>query len=166
MRLTKSLFDAVSKRFSKLGVCGMVLWPKNPSSDANRMILMITRGKEPMKGHWSFPGGSLEFGETVKEATLRELKEECDIDAKYVSLVDSTEVRINSASDLKDHHILLHSVCEPAQTSDTPPIVTAGDDAASVKWMTLKELHKLEMDNKAIPGITALTKQGFERYWR
>ncbi|MDN3718421.1 NUDIX domain-containing protein [Roseibium salinum] len=39
-------------------------------------VLMVKRGKDPYKGHWSLPGGLVELGETLLEAAERELLEE------------------------------------------------------------------------------------------
>ena len=33
-------------------------------------ILMAQRGKEPLKGWWSLPGGALETGETLEAAQI------------------------------------------------------------------------------------------------
>ena len=39
-------------------------------------LLMVRRATDPGKGRWALPGGRVEHGETVAEATLRELEEE------------------------------------------------------------------------------------------
>src|ERR1039458_5649075 len=39
-------------------------------------ILMAQRGKEPLKGWWSLPGGALETGETLEAALSRQVREE------------------------------------------------------------------------------------------
>jgi ADP-ribose pyrophosphatase YjhB (NUDIX family) len=38
-------------------------------------VLLIKRGHEPLKGHWSLPGGSVEIGETLETAIAREVRE-------------------------------------------------------------------------------------------
>ena len=38
------------------------------------MVLLIQRGKDPMKGVWSLPGGALDLGETVVEAVITNIK--------------------------------------------------------------------------------------------
>ena len=43
-------------------------------------ILLITRGRDPYKGHYAFPGGFVDYGEDPEKACLRELKEECCIE--------------------------------------------------------------------------------------
>lgn len=39
-------------------------------------VLLVRRGKEPFKGYWSLPGGTVEPGETPDEAVRREVLEE------------------------------------------------------------------------------------------
>ncbi|MCY3829557.1 MAG: NUDIX domain-containing protein, partial [Rhodospirillaceae bacterium] len=40
---------------------GVVVWKDG-------QVLLIRRGKSPMRGRWSLPGGRQELGETVREA--------------------------------------------------------------------------------------------------
>eukprot|EP00877_Chromochloris_zofingiensis_P009648 jgi/Chrzof1/4937/Cz15g05080.t1 len=48
-------------------------------------VLLIRRAKEPAKGQWCFPGGSLELGETLVQCACREVLEETGL-----ALVTST----------------------------------------------------------------------------
>ena len=50
-------------------------------------VLLIRRGKPPMQGQWTIPGGRLEFGETIIAATLREVAEETGVTARIGGLV-------------------------------------------------------------------------------
>ncbi|MGH9172982.1 MAG: NUDIX domain-containing protein, partial [Vicinamibacterales bacterium] len=43
-------------------------------------VLLIKRAHEPRKGEWSLPGGRVELGETLADATRREIKEETGLD--------------------------------------------------------------------------------------
>src|ERR1700678_3283184 len=42
----------------------------------HRRVLLIRRGTAPLLGEWSLPGGVLECGETLREAVVREAREE------------------------------------------------------------------------------------------
>ena len=34
-------------------------------------VLLIRRGKEPLRGRWVIPGGTVELGETLEEALVQ-----------------------------------------------------------------------------------------------
>jgi len=44
-------------------------------------ILLVKRQNEPAKGQWWFPGGRVYYKEKRKDAAIRKLKEECNLDA-------------------------------------------------------------------------------------
>ncbi len=50
-------------------------------------VLLGLRTASHGTGEWSFPGGHLEFGETVFETAKREVKEETDLDIEEFELV-------------------------------------------------------------------------------
>ncbi|WP_288193320.1 NUDIX hydrolase [uncultured Methanobrevibacter sp.] len=54
--------------------------------DKNNFIL-IKRKNDPYKDCWAFPGGFVEYGETVENAARREAKEETSIDVELTKLV-------------------------------------------------------------------------------
>lgn len=47
--------------------------------DANGDLILMRRGFEPRRGHWSMPGGFVDLGETVEQAAIREVQEELDL---------------------------------------------------------------------------------------
>ena len=56
---------------------------KQNKDDSSKIdILLITRGRDPFKGHYAFPGGFVDYGEDPEVACVRELKEECCIEGK------------------------------------------------------------------------------------
>jgi len=50
--------------------CGCIVW-----NEEEKVLLVHMR-----KGHWSFPKGHVEMGETEEETAIRETKEETNID--------------------------------------------------------------------------------------
>lgn len=48
-------------------------------------ILLLLRKKAPEAGCWTIPGGKVEFGETVEEAILREVKEELGVEGRIIA---------------------------------------------------------------------------------
>jgi len=65
--------------------CDFVYW-QNPVAAAGVVVcqkgeVLLTRRKyDPRAGTWSIPGGYVEYGETVEETAIRELKEETGLE--------------------------------------------------------------------------------------
>lgn len=54
----------------------------------DQQVVLLRRGVEPAIGKWVFPGGYVDRGESVREAAVRETKEECDLDVRLRSVLD------------------------------------------------------------------------------
>lgn len=50
----------------------------------DRKLLLVKRGENPGKGLWAFPGGHVDFNETLEETVRREVKEETGLTAKNI----------------------------------------------------------------------------------
>ena len=48
----------------------------------NGKIVLLRRSIEPALGHWTFPAGYMELGETVMQAAARETQEEVNLDVR------------------------------------------------------------------------------------
>jgi len=47
-------------------------------------LLLVKRRRAPEAGHWSLPGGKVEFGESVADAVKREIREEVGLDIELL----------------------------------------------------------------------------------
>jgi ADP-ribose pyrophosphatase YjhB (NUDIX family) len=54
----------------------------------NDGIVLLKRGVEPALGKWVFPGGYVDRGESVRDAAIRETKEECQLDVELGPLLN------------------------------------------------------------------------------
>jgi ADP-ribose pyrophosphatase YjhB (NUDIX family) len=109
-------------------------------------ILLVRRGKEPLKGLWSLPGGRVEFGEPLKAAAARELYEETGVRADLDRIVDVVEViRENAPGKVAIHYAI---VVFAGSWSDG--IARAASDVSEVEWADVTDL-----DGRAMTEGTA-----------
>lgn len=54
-------------------------------------ILLVRRAREPAKGVYTFPGGRVEFGESLHEALAREVREETGLKIEIAELIGYRE---------------------------------------------------------------------------
>jgi len=106
-------------------------------------ILLVRRGVEPGKGRWSIPGGAVELGEKVREATIREAREESGLDVEIIDdrpldAVDSITTTEDSL--LRYHYVLLQFVTRPRGGTLKP-----GSDALEAKWVSFEEVERYDL---------------------
>jgi len=107
-------------------------------------ILLVKRDREPAKGQWSLPGGRVELGESLREAIVREVREETGIDVDVDGLIGVAErVVREDDGDIAFHYVILDYVCTARSTAATA--ATAGDDVSDARWVPVAELTDLHL---------------------
>lgn len=100
----------------------------------NGRILLVQRAREPMKGHWSIPGGLVEVGESLHTAVVREVMEETGLAVEPLELVELLD-RIHREDDrVRYHYVIADYLCRV-----TGGVLQAGSDAAAVRWVQRAE---------------------------
>ncbi len=105
-------------------------------------VLLIRRGKPPLVGAWSLPGGAQHVGETTRQTATREVREETGVTIALGGLIDVVDY-IDRADDgaVRHHYSLIDFWARPA--SDAPPV--PGDDASAAQWWPLEALPGLDL---------------------
>lgn len=117
-------------------------------------VLLIRRGKAPFKGHWSIPGGKIEFGEPLEMALAREIREETGVEVEILGLIDVFEALPDGPD--APHFLMIDYACAYVGGD-----VVAGDDAMEAAFVPLPEaLSRLAWDKtrQAVQGALAFTR--------
>jgi 8-oxo-dGTP diphosphatase len=107
----------------------------------NGRVALIQRGKAPLLGEWSIPGGMLELGETLRQGAEREALEETGLVVRATELLGVFDRVVPDAEgNIIYHYVLIDFLCERVSG-----VLQAGADAADAQWFTPDEVAKLPL---------------------
>jgi ADP-ribose pyrophosphatase YjhB (NUDIX family) len=135
------------------------LFPTNPLLAASAAcfrdgrVLLAVRGRSPLDGLYSLPGGLVETGETLAEAALRELREEVGVEAKLIGFVAPVEVIERDP----EGRVRLHMVVAAHAARWVSGEPQTGPEARDVRWITQAEIDSLP----TTPGLAAVLARAF-----
>ncbi len=123
--------------------------------DKNGKLFITKRGKEAKneRGKWEIPGGSVEFGETFKQAIKREIKEELGIEIEIIELLGICDHII---PDEHQHWVSPTYICKIKK--GTPKILEP-HKCAEIGWFTIEEAEKLSLSIVTKYDISQLKKK-------
>lgn len=120
----------------------------------NGCALIVQRGAEPRRGEWTVPGGLVELGEKLREATEREALEETGLVVKAGAVLDVFDsVYRDGEGRIEYHYVLVDFLCEFVSGEVKP-----ASDILDAKWITPAELDKTTL----IGSTTLVIRKGFE----
>lgn len=109
-------------------------------------VLLVRRGKPPAKGLWTIPGGKLRWGETMQQATERELLEETGVvceAVKPVFVFDS--ITHDTTGNVIFHYVIVDYEARYISGEPTP-----NDDAIDARWISPAQLDTLPVHEKTL----------------
>jgi ADP-ribose pyrophosphatase YjhB (NUDIX family) len=104
-------------------------------------ILLVERGKPPLEGFWSLPGGLVETGERLEDAVAREVSEETGLRVAAESLATVFERIMPDPEGCPEYHYVLVDFYCKVLGGD----LRAGDDSRRAEWFDLSALAGLPM---------------------
>ncbi len=119
--------------------------------DQTGCLFLAKRGTKAQneRGLWEFPGGAVEFGETLHNALIREIREEYSITIAVGDLLTVTDHILPAE---KQHWVSPSFICRIAQGE---PTILEPEKCAEIGWFALD----------AIPAdLTQVTRHDLELY--
>jgi len=110
--------------------------------------LLIKRNGDAYGGQWALVGGKWDFGETLAEAILREVKEETNLDSRFLALRGIVNERVSLPGPTGSGAHFLLFVCE----------LTAGEGQAQeqlegeLAWFSVSDIEALHGRSAIIPS--------------
>jgi 8-oxo-dGTP diphosphatase len=107
----------------------------------NSRVLLVKRAHPPLQAQWSIPGGVLEVGELIREAAIREAREETGLHVEPGDLLGVYDrILRNPEQRVQYHYVLIDFLCHASGGE-----LHAASDAAEVRWFTREELPALKL---------------------
>jgi ADP-ribose pyrophosphatase YjhB (NUDIX family) len=131
------------------GVGGIVI-------DGSGRVLLVQRGNEPRKGHWSIPGGLLELGESLLEGVKREIAEETGLSVQPQAIVEVVDRIYKEEGRVRYHYVIVDYWCTVLAGVAQP-----ASDATDLRWISPPEWRESNPYQ-----LESLTIQVIDKAWR
>lgn len=120
--------------FIGVGVCAIII------NDEGK-IFLAKRGKKAKneRGRWEFPGGTIEFGDTLRNTVIREMKEELGIEIEPGYQLHAIDHLI---PDEKQHWVASAFISKIVK--GTPKILEP-EKCDAIGWYGFEEVKKMDV---------------------
>ncbi len=119
-------------------------------------VLLVRRGGEPLKGHWTLPGGVLEVGEALIEGVVREVHEETGLLVEPLELVELLDRIHREDGRVRYHYVIADYLCRVIGGE-----LRAASDADAVRW-----LERAEWNTHSALVLDPITMRVIEKGWQ
>jgi 8-oxo-dGTP diphosphatase len=119
-------------------------------------VLLVRRGTEPLKGHWSLPGGLLEVGEPLAAGVVREVREETGLTVEPVELIELLDRIHREGERVRYHYVIADYLCRMVGG-----VLQAASDADAVRWV-----ERAEWNSHSALLLDPVTARVIEAGWQ
>jgi mutator protein MutT len=123
-------------------------------------VLLVRRGNEPMKGHWTLPGGLLELGETLSDGVMREVREETGLIVEVLQLIELLDRIHREEARVRYHYVIADYLCRVVGGQ-----LQAASDADAVRWVERAEWNRPDTILGALK-LDPITARVIEAGWK
>ena len=112
-------------------------------------VVLVRRGRPPLAGEWSIPGGAVKLGETLRQAAEREAREETGLEIEAGEVLEVFEsITPDSEGKTCYHYVIVDFLCRLKSGK-----LRAGGDALEAKWCRAEELAEMKVSEPATKVI-------------
>jgi 8-oxo-dGTP diphosphatase len=112
-------------------------------------VVLVRRRYEPLKGHWSLPGGTVEVGEALETALTREMVEETGLVVEVGPVIEVFDrIMRDEQQRVRYHFVLIDYLCWPSGGA-----LQAGSDVDTAIWADPATLSDYALTEKATSVI-------------
>jgi 8-oxo-dGTP diphosphatase len=119
-------------------------------------VLLVRRGREPLKDQWSLPGGVLELGESLTEGLVREVREETGLIVEPIELVELLDRIHREGERVRYHYVIADYLCRVVGGEPQ-----AASDADAVRWV-----KRAEWNSHSALKLDPITVRVIEMGWQ
>jgi ADP-ribose pyrophosphatase YjhB (NUDIX family) len=119
-------------------------------------VLLVRRGREPLKGEWSLPGGLVELGESLEAAMIREVREETGLIVEPLELIELLDRIHRERNRIRYHYVIADYLCRV-----TGGELRAASDADAVRWV-----ERAEWNSHSALKLDPIAVRVIERGWQ